>query len=269
MTRIAGVSLILGSLVLGSMSLGCSRVPETGRQRIMLVSSGQEQQLGLDAYREVLSKSKRSTDAKMTAVVERVGRRIAAVANRPDFKWEFALLESKEVNAFCLPGGKIAVYTGILPVAKNEAALAVIVGHEVAHAIARHGGERMSQQMSVEMIQELLSVGLGRASPAMREGTLKAFGLGTELGVLLPYSRAHESEADQIGLTYTAKAGYDPREAIGLWQRMEQVSKSRPLEFLSTHPREENRIQRLQQLMPAAMQEYQASPHHYSLGEQW
>jgi len=261
--------LILGLMVAVVASPGCSTVPETGRKRIMFVTEGQEQSLGLEAYQEVLAQEKRSDDARMTAIVERVGRRIAQAANRPDFKWEFALLESPKVNAFCLPGGKIAVYTGLLPVAKNEAGLAVIVGHEVAHAVARHGGERMSQQMSVETIEELLSIGLQKASPMMRSGAVQAFGIGTQLGVLLPYSRTHESEADKMGLMYAAKAGYDPREAVPLWQRMAAASQGRPPEFLSTHPKEENRIERLQEDMPAALQAYEASPQRYGLGEEW
>lgn len=261
--------LAIGLLWLSSWSVGCSTVPETGRKRIMLVSAEQEQRLGLDAYREVLAKEKRSQDKRMTAVVERVGRRIAAVANRPDFQWEFVLLESEEVNAFCLPGGKIAVYTGLLPVVKNEAALAIVVGHEVAHAVARHGGERISQHLSLEIIEELLSTGLGKASPAVRQGALQAFGIGSQVGVLLPYSRTHENEADRIGLMYAARAGYDPREAIPLWQRMEAVGRTRPPEFLSTHPREARRIERLQELMPEALAAYNANPQRHGLGERW
>lgn len=259
----------MGLLAAGLWSAGCSSIPETGRQRIMLISAGQEQKLGLEAYHEVLASEKRSSDKQMTAVVERVGQRIATVANQPDFKWEFALLESDEVNAFCLPGGKIAVYTGLLPVVKNEAALAAVVGHEVAHAIARHGGERISQQMSVEIIEGLLSTGLGNASPVVREGAMQAFGIGSQVGVLLPYSRTHENEADHIGLMYAARAGYDPREAIALWQRMEAVGKTRPPEFLSTHPREARRIERLHELMPEAVKAYEACPQRHGLGETW
>ncbi|HPD29041.1 MAG TPA: M48 family metallopeptidase [Phycisphaerae bacterium] len=261
--------LVIGLLSTGPWSVGCSTVAETGRKQIMLVSAEQEQRLGLDAYQEVLAKEKRSSDPRMTAIVERVGRRIAAVANRPDFQWEFALLESDQVNAFCLPGGKIAVYTGLLPIARNEAGLAVVVGHEVAHAVARHGGERLSQRLSAEIIQELLATGLSRASPMVRTGALQAFGIGTNVGVLLPYSRTHETEADQIGLMYAARAGYDPREALALWQRMEAAGKNRPPEFLSTHPREARRIERLGKLMPQAMKAYEASPHRYGLGETW
>lgn len=263
------ILLFIGVVSAGLWSVGCSTVAETGRTQIMLVSAEQEQRLGLDAYQEVLAKEKRSSDQRMTAIVERVGRRIAAVANRPDFQWEFALLESDQVNAFCLPGGKIAVYTGLLPVAKNEAGLAAVVGHEVAHAVARHGGERLSQRMSAEIIQELLATGLTKASPTVRTGALQAFGIGTNVGVLLPYSRTHETEADQIGLMYAAKAGYDPREAVAMWQRMEAVGKNRPPEFLSTHPREGRRIERLGELMPEAMKAYEACPHRYGLGETW
>jgi len=268
--RHRGVFLLVSGLVsAGVWSTGCSTVAETGRSRIMLVSTEQEQRLGLDAYQEVLAKEKRSGDQRMTAIVERVGRRIAAVADRPDFQWEFALLESDQVNAFCLPGGKIAVYTGLLPVAKNEAGLAVVVGHEVAHAVARHGGERLSQRMSAEIIQELLATGLGKASPLVRDGAMQAFGIGTQVGVLLPYSRTHETEADQIGLMYAARAGYDPREAVALWERMEAVGKTRPPEFLSTHPREARRIERLGELMPEAMKTYESAPHRYGPGETW
>lgn len=261
--------LLLGSFCLVLPALGCSTVKETGRRQLMLVTSGQEQALGVQAYREILSKAKRSTDVRMTAIVERVGRRISEVADRPDFQWEFALIESPQVNAFCLPGGKIAVYTGILPIMKNEAGMAVVIGHEVAHAVARHGGERMSQQMSVEIIQELLAKGLAKASPTVQSAALQAFGVGAQVGALLPYSRAHESEADQIGLIYAAKAGYDPREAVGLWQRMAEVQKSKPPEFLSTHPREKRRIGQFEKEMPAALEAYRAASQQHGLGESW
>jgi len=235
----------------------------------MLVTPGQERALGAQAYQEVLSESRRSGDARMTAILERVGRRVAEAANQPEFQWEFALLESEEVNAFCLPGGKVAVYTGILPVMKNEAGMAVVVGHEVAHAVARHGGERLSQHLSVVIIQELLAQGLSRSSPAVRTGALQAFGVGAEVGAILPYSRRHEEEADEIGLRYAARAGYDPREAIALWQRMEALRETRPPEFLSTHPHEKRRIRQFEKLMPAALEVYQAAPRQHGLGEQW
>jgi len=252
-----------------SFSAGCSTVKETGRKRIMLVTRSQEQALGLEAYQEILAHERRSTDARMTAVVERVGRRIARVADQPDFEWEFALLDSPKVNAFCLPGGKVAVYAGILPVAKNEAGLATVMGHEVAHAVARHGGERISQRLSVELIEQLLAVGLRKSAPIVRNGALQAFGVGTNVGVLLPYSRTHEMEADRMGLMYMARAGYDPREALAFWERMAALGGSRPPEFLSTHPGVKRRIEQLKELLPAALRAYEAAPHHYGRGETW
>jgi predicted Zn-dependent protease len=235
----------------------------------MLVTQGQERTLGVQAYGEILAQEKRSDDKRMTEIIERVGRNIAKVANRPDFEWEFALLESDQVNAFCLPGGKIAVYTGILPIMKNEAGLAAVMGHEVAHATLRHGGERLSQQMSAKVIEELLARGLGDSSPEMRDAAMKAYGTGVNVGVLLPYSRAHELEADQIGLIYAAGAGYDPREAVALWQRMQAQGGSRPPEFLSTHPQEAHRIDELESQMSDALEAYEKAETRHGRGESW
>lgn len=270
MRRHAIVSMCV-ALVLPVMlpATGCSRVQETGRKRIMLISSSQEQALGAQAFQEVLAEEKVSDDLKATAIVDRVGRGIADAADQPDFQWEFKLLESPEANAFCLPGGKIAVYTGILPLAANEAGLAVVVGHEVAHAVARHGGERLSQQMSVDILEQLVAVGLRDSSPMIRQGALQAFGVGTTVGVMLPYSRRHEMEADQIGLLYTARAGYDPREAIPFWERMAAAARTRPPEFLSTHPGVERRIEQLREMMPEALKAYEAAPQQHGLGESW
>jgi len=248
---------------------GCSEVEGTGRKRIMLVSESQEASLGVQAYQEILSGERMSTDQRMTAIVRRVGERIAAVADRPDFEWEFNLIESEQVNAFCLPGGKIAVYTGILPIMKNEAGLAAVMGHEVAHAIARHGAERMSQQMAYGVVQEVASRGLGDASPTTRQGVMGALGVGAQVGVFLPFSRSHELEADQLGLEYMAKAGYDPREAVRLWERMRDASGGKPPEFLSTHPNEENRIAQLESFMKDALDDYEDASPQYGLGESW
>jgi len=254
---------------LAVIAAGCSTVKETGRQRMILISGSQEKRLGLDAYQEILAAERISTDERMTAVMTRVGGRIAAVADQPDFDWEFSLLESEQVNAFCLPGGKIAVYTGILPVMQNEAGMAVVIGHEVAHATARHGAERLSQGLTLDMIENLLSIGLGQASPLMKTAVLQAFGIGTGVGVALPYSRVHELEADQIGLLYAARAGYDPREAVPLWQRMQAQSENRSPECLSTHPHEERRIEKLEEHMPAALEAFEQAEKQYGKGEQW
>lgn len=264
--RALTVGVILGGVL---VSAGCSEVAGTGRKRLMLVSESQEMTLGAQAYQEVLASEKISTDARMTAIVRRVGERIAAAADQPEFQWEFNLIESEQVNAFCLPGGKIAVYTGILPIMQNEAGMAAVLGHEVAHAIARHGGERMSQQMAAGVAQELAEKGLGNATEQNRKVALGVLGLGAQYGVLLPYSRTHELEADELGLTYMARAGYDPQEAIRLWERMREASSGAPPEFLSTHPREEHRIERLQELLPAAQEVYRSAPQQYGLGETW
>jgi predicted Zn-dependent protease len=254
-------------IIAGCFVAGCTTVEGTGRRQLMLIPESQDGKLGAEAYQQVLAEERESTDAEMTAVLRRVGERIAAVANRPDFEWEFRLIESEQVNAFCLPGGKIAVYTGILPIMKNEAGMAVVIGHEVAHAVARHGPERMSQQMSVGVIQEILKYGLKDQSPTVQSGALQAFGVGATVGAILPFSREHELEADHLGLMYAARAGYDPNEAVPLWERMGSASQGRPPEFLSTHPHVENRITQLRDLMPKAMEEYKAAPQQHGAGE--
>lgn len=250
---------VVACLVLAPCLVGCATVAETGRKQLMLISPGQETALGAMTYKRVLKKEKAVRETPMNAVLERVGKRIAAASGRTDLEWEFNLFESKTVNAFCLPGGKVAVYTGILPVMKNEAGLAIVLGHEVAHATARHGAERLSQALTLQAITSILSSGLDFAAPTLSGAVMQAFGVGTHLGVTLPYSRSHESEADYIGLLYAARAGYDPREAVPLWERMEVAGKKKKMrvpEFISTHPREKRRIEKFEQLMPAALEAY-------------
>ncbi len=243
---------------------GCASVPYTGRKQMVLVSEADEIKMGQEAYAKVLKESKLSTDAGKTAMVRRVGERLAKIANAPaDYQWEFNLIEDeKQINAFCLPGGKVAVYTALLPVAKDEAGLAVVMGHEISHALARHGAERMSQGMAANIGGEILSVALAGQAPGTQDAFSKAYGLGMNVGVMLPFSRSHESEADHIGLILMAKAGYDPHAALDFWKRMKTATKapdSSLAKYLSTHPGDETRITAIEGWMPEAMKYYKNS----------
>jgi predicted Zn-dependent protease len=227
----------------------------------VLIPEGTEVKMGLDSYQQILGKSKVSNDAQLNEQVTRVGRRIATATERNDYQWEFKVIEDQQVNAFCLPGGKVAVYTGMFPVARDDAGLAAVLGHEVAHAIARHGGERMSQQLAVEGVtlagaQALLS----GSDPRFVQLAAAALGGVATVGVLLPFSRAQESEADHLGLIYMAKAGYDPHASRDLWKRMAERSSGQsdsPLSaFLSTHPLPATRITQIEGWIPEAMKYY-------------
>jgi predicted Zn-dependent protease len=227
--------------------------------------------LSFDQYSKVIRQSKLSRNRKKANMVRRVGRRIERAAEDflrrsgmedhiKDYRWEFNLIEDKKmVNAWCMPGGKVAVYTGILPYTRDEGGLAVVMGHEVAHAIARHGNERMSQVLLANLGGVALSVALAEEPALTRQLSMAAFGLGASVGILLPYSRTHESEADRIGLTLMAMAGYDPREAVPFWRRMNKKAGSRPPEFLSTHPAPETRIKDITSYIPEAMPYYRKS----------
>lgn len=257
-------SPLLGGVLLAGLIAACTTTPYTNRSQLMVVSEGQEVALGNQAYQQVLSESKIETDPRVNDVVRRIGQRIAVAADRPDYKWEFVVIDDpKTVNAFALPGGKVAVYTGMFPVAQTEAGLATVMGHEVAHALARHGAERMSQQMGVQAVGTGIAVALGQtgASGITQVAAMQAFGLGAQVGVLLPFGRSQESEADHIGLILMAKAGYDPKDAIAFWERMEKSSGGKgPPEYLSTHPNHGTRIQQIQGWLPEAEKYYNADP---------
>src|SRR5215831_2917817 len=233
---------------------GCETVPITGRSQLNMVSPAQEVQMGTEAYAEVVKKAKISTDPTVNALVRRVGTRIATATGRNDLPWEFTVIDdSQTVNAFALPGGKVAVYTGILPVTRDDAGLAVVLGHEVSHVMARHSAERMTEQMGVELVARGLGAVVGDQQLTQLGANLLAN------AVLLPWGRKQESEADHLGLVYMAKAGYDPRTARDFWTRMADASKgqSRPPEFLSTHPSDETRIRQIESWLPEALQYYQ------------
>ncbi len=226
----------------------------------MLISSSQEMQLGLRAFQQMKKDMPLSRDAAVNAMVQRVGRRIASVAELPGAQWEFVVFDSKEANAFCLPGGKVGIYTGILPITKDEAGLATVIGHEIAHAVARHGAERVSEGLLLQTGGGLLGASLSSADPRTQVLVMTAYGLGAKLGRELPHSRGQESEADHIGLIYMARAGYDPAAAIGFWQRFADHSRSQggsgTLAFLRTHPLDTVRIQQIQQWLPEAKANY-------------
>lgn len=243
----------------------CHKTPVTGKEVFILTTEAEEQKLGTEAYRQILAKSTLSKDARRKEMLRRVGRRIAHVADRPDFKWEFALIESEEKNAFCLPGGKIAFYTGILKEMKNEAQVAAVMGHEVGHATARHAGQRMTLQFGEQLTFAALSELIQMDSSTGKTLLLQALGVGATVGATLPFSRSHEDEADHIGIIYMAMAGYEPAEAVAFWETFGKQPSLLP-EWLSTHPASDNRAEHLKALLPQAGEKYSASPQ-YGAGE--
>lgn len=251
---------LAGSVALAAAA--CATAPYTQRSQLILYTPQQEAQLGATAFQAVLKESKVDQTPRLVAPVEEVGRRIAAVAGRPDYQWQFVVLDDPTPNAFALPGGKVAVYTGLFPIAKTTAGLAVVMGHEIAHAIARHGAERASQASLAKAGGAALGVAAGAAGASAQSTgmILQAYGLGAQVGALLPWSRTQESEADQIGLLLMAKAGYDPREALDFWERMRQASERESAEFLSTHPGHGTREAQIRAWLPEAMKEFQAAP---------
>lgn len=240
----------------------------TDRSQSFFVSADQMQQMAKTEYRQFLDSVGPINGTAEAAMVKRIGSRISSSITKfyndqgkadalKGFEWEYNLVNSKEANAWCMPGGKIVVYTGILPLTQTENALAVVMGHEIAHAVAEHGRERMSSEMKRQLGGTVLSVLLATKAPETRNVFLSAYDVGTQLGFALPHSRGQELEADRLGLTYAALGGYDPREAVVFWQRMKSAGGGqRPPEFLSTHPAEENRIKQIQELLPEAMKYY-------------
>ncbi|MBW7957708.1 MAG: M48 family metallopeptidase [Deltaproteobacteria bacterium] len=235
---------------------GCARVPYTERTQIMIVSERQEERIGETLFSQIKAEADLSENARYNSLIGEVGGRIASAAEKPDYEWEFVVIENPAVNAFALPGGKVALNTGILPVCRDEAGVAAVMGHEVAHVIARHGAERMSQEQALQIGGAALSAALLGTSPVAREGLLQAYGLGAKVGVLLPYSRKHELEADRIGLILMAKAGYNPESAVEFWERMTAREGAAPPEFLSTHPTDRKRVDELRSFLPEAMEHY-------------
>ena len=252
-------SLLLG-LILSVLVFSCATAPETGRQQLLLVSPGEEARLGVQTFQQLKQQQPVVTRGQDVAMLQRVGERISQVVSLPHARWEFVLFKDETPNAFALPGGKVGVNTGILPITQDEAGLATVIGHEIAHAVARHGAERMSHQMLVELGGAGISAALGAEAGGNRELIMQAYGIGTQLGVLLPYSRTQELEADQLGLLFMARAGYDPRAAAAFWRRFAAYNARQGgpmLEFLSTHPLDQRRIAELEHSMPRAVAEHE------------
>jgi len=244
----------------------CGSVPVTGRKQLNLVSNQEVLSLSLQQYQQFIKSAPISTDKKNTALVQKVGRNIANAVETylknngyadelASYAWEFNLVKSADVNAFCMPGGKIVVYEGILPYTQDETGLAVVLGHEVAHAVAKHANERMSQQMMTEYGTAAIGTALGGTSTRVQQAAAAAIGLGSQYGILLPYSRKQELEADKLGLIFMAMAGYNPSQAAAFWTRMSQQGSSPP-EFMSTHPSDNTRIQQIEKDLPEAMKYY-------------
>lgn len=267
--RTAVRSSVVATVFLSFVLAGCAEVPITGRKQLSLVPSSLVTSMSIQEYNQFLSENKVSGNPQQVAMVKRVGQNIVAAVNEfcktncdkdpfEGYQWEINLIEDKQVNAFAMPGGKVVVYTGILPVAQNEAGLATVMGHEIAHVFAGHGEERMSQGLLTQLGGMALSVALKNQPEATRNLFMTSYGLGAQVGVLLPYSRLHESEADRLGMIFMAMAGYNPNEAVEFWKRMASAKgdKAAPPEFLSTHPADETRIRKLQELVPEATEYY-------------
>jgi metalloendopeptidase OMA1, mitochondrial len=262
-THIKWVPIVIAILVVAYQYFGSEKFvnPETGRAAHVGMSTQQEAALGLQSYEQVLSQSRAIDSGPQFEMVKTVAGRLSRATGQggQNFQWEVSLVSDNQVNAFCLPGGKIVVYTGILPVTQNDAALATVMGHEMAHATSRHGAQRVLQTNLTQTAMTGVAASLGDMDYEKQRAIMGALGAGAKYGILMPFSRKHESEADEIGLMYMARAGYDPEESIRFWQRMEHASQGAPPEFLSTHPSHGTRIQQLETLMPKALEEYKRS----------
>ena len=245
------VRRVLGAALVSVSVAACETAPITGRDQLVLLSEPQAAEMGQQAYAQILSEKPVVTNTEFSQAVQRVGRRVAQAIEGGQ-SWEFNVIEDETPNAFALPGGKVGVHTGLAKVVENDAQLAAVLGHEIAHVTARHSAERVSQQLLVQQGVSVLGQATGTASLAQLAAAAATF------GVVLPFTRSQESEADEIGLHYMARAGYDPRAAVRVWQNFDKLGGERPPEFLSTHPSPGNRITRLQNLLPKVMPIYQA-----------
>ena len=258
---------LIAIIVLAALAAGCATVPITGRRQLSLVSDSEVLSSSLTQYRDYMGKAKVSGNRTQSAQVERVGRRIADATERylranglgkevSSFAWEFNLVEDKEINAFCMPGGKIVVYTGLMGLVSSDDELAVVLGHEVAHAVAKHSNERMSQQLVAQAGAAAVGVATQGRSAMVQAAASGVYGLGAQYGALLPFSRKHESEADYMGLALMTMAGYDPSAAPAFWRKMASKGSGKTPELLSTHPSDSTRIAALEKAIPEIRSKY-------------
>jgi len=254
-------------VLFASILLSCSSVMLTGRKQLLLVSDSEVLAMSLKSYNQFIDSVPLSTDRASTALVKKVGKNISiAVENYmksngleaeiSNFAWEFNLVKDKQVNAFCMPGGKVVVFEGILPMTLSEAGLAVVVGHEIGHAVAKHSNERLSQQLMLQYGASVTDALTSGKSDVMRGGINALYGIGAQVGVMLPYSRKQEYEADRLGLMFMAMAGYNPSVAVGFWERMSANGSNSAVDFMSTHPTDAKRIAAMKKLLPEAMKYY-------------
>jgi metalloendopeptidase OMA1, mitochondrial len=259
--RLGIIPLIVAMLFMVFQYFSSEKVtnPVTGKSARVALSTEQEEMLGLQSFREVLSQSEVVESGPERELIVKVAERLARATgdDARDFKWQVSVVRNPQANAFCLPGGKIVVFTGILPYSKTEGGLAAVMGHEMAHAIARHGSQRLLRSSMAQTLMMGASVSMGDLDPQQRQAVMAALGAGAQYGVLLPFSRDHETEADKMGLIYMARAGYDPREAISFWERMSESGGRNPPEFMSTHPAHGTRVENLRASMPKAIAEYE------------
>ncbi len=260
--------IIVSLIIVAFIVISCSTVPLTGRRQLNIIPASTMLSMSFQEYDNFLKNNKLSTNQEQTQMVKRVGGNIQKAVQQyfaqrnmsqrlKDYAWEFNLVESKDANAWAMPGGKVVVYTGILPITQSEIGLAVVMGHEIAHAIAEHGNERFSQGLITQLGAVALSEALDEKPEETRSLWMQAFGLGAQVGVLLPFSRVQEGEADRLGLIFMAMAGYDPNQAVNFWQRMaEKKGGKAPPEFLSTHPSDETRIRKIREALPEALRYY-------------
>lgn len=255
-------------LIISIVLTACSNVPITGRKQLNIIPASQMMSMSYQQYDDFLKSNKLSTNAQQTQMIKTVGAKIKIAVETyfrqqnmsselNGYSWEFNLIDSPEANAWCMPGGKVVFYTGILPITRDETGVAVVMGHEIAHAIAEHGNERMSQSLISELGGTALAVALQEKPAETQQLWLTAYGIGSQVGMMLPFSRLHESEADRMGLIFMAMAGYNPNEAVSFWQRMADMKNGQsPPEFLSTHPSDATRIRQIKEWLPEAMKYY-------------